>query len=104
MLSGQPDAKLHTNSLHQTAQLGTVDGVSIGSASYSMHGIKQGSPATCYGQPCNASACYPAALVSVKTHVNYVNVTAVVEFSRRYTVSLHIRLVFVADQQFNKTT
>ncbi|KAA6424676.1 hypothetical protein WJX79_007532 [Trebouxia sp. C0005] len=52
-----------------------------------MHGIKKGAPATCYGLPCNASACYPSALVSVKTHVNYVNVTAVVEFSRRYNIS-----------------
>jgi len=88
-LTGQTDATLHTNSLHQSAELGEVSETSLGSVSYkySMHGIKKGAPATCYGLPCTASACYPSALVSVKTHVNYVNVTAVVEFSRRYNVS-----------------
>lgn len=88
-LTGQTDATLHTNSLHQSADLGEVSKTSLGSVSYkySMHGIKKGAPATCYGLPCTASACYPSALVSVKTHVNYVNVTAVVEFSRRYNVS-----------------
>ena len=84
--SAQADVKLHINSLHQTAQLGVSEGASLSSASYSVHGIKPGLPATCYGQPCSASACYPTALVTVKQHVNYVNVTAVVQFSRRYTV------------------
>lgn len=87
MLSSEADAKLHTTSLHQTAELGVTNGTSIGSVSYNAHGVKKGLPATCYGQPCNASACYPAAVVSVKTHVNYVQVTAVVEFSRAYVVS-----------------
>ena len=88
-LTGQTDANLHTTSLHQSAKLGEVSDTSLGSISYkySMHGIQKGAPATCYGSPCTASACYPSALVSVKTHVNYVNVTAVVEFSRRYNVS-----------------
>ena len=88
-LTGQTDATLHTNSLHQSAELGEVNETSLGSVSYKyrMHGIKKGAPATCYGLPCNASACYPSALVSVKTHVNYVKVTAVVEFSRHYNVS-----------------
>ncbi|KAL0041039.1 hypothetical protein WJX77_002957 [Trebouxia sp. C0004] len=88
-LTGQTEANLHTNSLHQSAELGEVSKTSVGSVSYkySMHGIKKGAPATCYGLPCTASACYPSALVSVKTHVNYVNVTAVVEFSRRYNIS-----------------
>lgn len=85
-LSAQTDAKLQTNSLHQNEQLGTVDTASLSSASYNMLGIKPGLPATCYGQPCSASACYPAALVTVKKYVNYVNVTAQVQFSRRYKV------------------
>ena len=89
MLTGEADAKLHTSALHQTSELGEFNNVSLGSKSYKygMHGIKKGAPATCYGLPCNASACYPAASVSVKTYVNYVNVTALVEFSRRYNVS-----------------
>ena len=87
-LTGQTDANLHTASLHQSAELGEVSETSLGSASYkySMYGIKKGAPATCYGLPCTASACYPSALVSVKTHVNYVSVTAVVDFSRHYNV------------------
>ena len=85
-LSAQAGAKLHTNSLHQTEQLGTGEAASLSSASYIMLGIKPGLPATCYGQPCSTSACYPAALVTVKKYVNYVNVTATVQFNRRYTV------------------
>lgn len=87
-LSAQEEAKLHahTNSLQQTEQAGVADAASLSSAYYTMRGIKPGLPATCYGQPCSASACYPAALVTVKKYVNYVNVTAVVQFSRRYTV------------------
>ena len=84
--SAQADAKMQTNSLHQDEHLGAVDTASLPSASYNMLGIKPGLPATCYGQPCSASACYPAALVTVRNHVNYVNVTATVQFSRRYTV------------------
>ena len=85
-LSAQADAKLRVNSLHHTEQLGTGNAASLSSASYTMLGIKPGLPATCYGQPCSASACYPAAVVTVKQYVNYVNVTATVQFSRRYTV------------------
>ena len=85
-LSSQTDAKLNINSLHDSAQLGMINETSMSSASYSLRGIKPGLPATCYGQPCSASACYPAASVMVSTHVNYVNVTATVEFSRQYKV------------------
>ena len=85
-LSSQTDSKLHISSLHDSAQPDMINETSISSASYTLRGIKPGLPATCYGQPCSASACYPAALVTVSTHVNYVNVTATVEFSRRYKV------------------
>ena len=85
-LSAQADPKLQTSALHQPAQPMVLDGSSLSSASYSLHGIKPGQPATCYGQPCSASACYPAALVTVRKFVNYVNVTAYVQFSRRYKV------------------
>ena len=88
-LSGQPDAQLHIASLHQTAQLGEVNGTKVNSSvSYNLSGVKSGLPAVCYGQLCNASACYPSATISVKRHVNYVKVTALVEFSRRHIVSL----------------
>lgn len=103
-LSAQ-SAKLHahTNSLQQTEQAGTADDASLSSAYYSMLGIKPGLPATCYGQPCSASACYPAALVTVKKHVNYVNVTAVVQFSRRYTVK-HSTLLGVSRSSARSAT
>lgn len=83
-LSAQ-DTKLHTSALHQTAQSNATDAASL-SGSYTLRGIKPGLSATCYGQPCSASACYPAALVTVKRFVNYVNVTAIVQFSWRYQV------------------
>ena len=95
-LVAQTDAKLHTSSLHETAQLGMTNDSSMSSASYNMHGMQPGLPATCYGQPCNAAACYPVAKATVQRHVNYVTVNAIVKFSRRYKVSsapaLHIRL------------
>lgn len=84
----ETNAKPQTNSLQQTESLGTVDTGSLSSAFYKTLGIKPGLPATCYGQPCSASSCYPAALVTVKKYVNYINVTATVQFSRRYTVQL----------------
>ncbi len=96
-LSAQSEsAKLHahTNSLQQAEQADVADAASLSSAYYTMRGIKPGLPATCYGQPCSASACYPAALVTVKKHVNYVNVTAIVQLSRRYMVRHSILLAY----------
>lgn len=84
----ETNAKLQTNSPQQTESVGTVDTGSLSSAAYTMLGIKRGLPATCYGQPCSASSCYPAAFVTVAEYVNYINVTATVQFSRRYTVQL----------------
>ena len=84
MLSTSPlDAKLDTSSLHDSATPRLGNGTTL----YHLNGVKKGLPATCYGQPCNLSACYPTAVVSVKKHVNHVLVTAAVQFTRRYQAS-----------------
>lgn len=72
------------SSLHAST---LANGTGATSLTGNLTGIKPGLPATCYGQPCSASVCYPAATVSVAQYVNYVNVTATVEFERQYNVS-----------------
>lgn len=73
----------HISSLHTTT---LSNSTAATSATASLTGVKPGLPATCYGQPCSASACYPAATVSVRQYVNYINVTAIVELDRQYNV------------------
>lgn len=84
-LTALPQPAFSINSLH-TSPL--VNGTSeTSSLAGNLTGIKPGLPATCYGQPCSTSACFPAATVAVRQHVNYVNVTAFVELERSYNVS-----------------
>lgn len=102
-LSTLADSKLHISALHQPLQPNASgNGASLSSSSYSLHGIKPGQPATCYGQPCSVSACYPAALVTVRQFVNYVNVTAHVQFSRLYKVgnSDFLRVTAIKQMRF----
>ena len=87
---------LHISSLHTTT---LSNSTAATSATASLTGVKPGLPATCYGQPCSTSACYPAATASVRQYVNYINVTATMELVRQYNVRTQDkRSVLVAAQ------
>ena len=83
-LSAIAQPAFHVSYLHDALLL---NGSTAASVTGSLRGAKAGAPATCYGQPCSPSACYPSAVVTARHHVNYVNVTAAVQLSRAYNVS-----------------
>ena len=80
-------ASLEPASLADKRQLSAIAQPAFHSVTGTLSGAKPGAPATCYGQPCSPSACYPSALVTARHYVNYVNVTAAVQLSRAYNVS-----------------
>ena len=82
-LTAASQSALRISSLHDTV---SGNSTAARSATGNLTGIKPGLPATCYGQPCSASACYPAATMSVQQYVNYINVTATLELDRQYNV------------------